>query len=73
MQEFEIIEKKLHQTVKKGRNCSAPEIDGVHNFWWKKFRGTWRAMFRCFNQCLEQLDEIPDWMTQGGTQFLPKT
>ena len=33
MQEFEIIEKKLHQTVKKGRNYSAPEIDGVHNFW----------------------------------------
>ena len=33
MQEFEIIEKKLRQTVKKGRNYSAPEIDGVHNFW----------------------------------------
>ena len=32
VQELTITEKKLHQTVKK-RNCSAPGIDGVQNFW----------------------------------------
>ena len=30
-------------------------------------------MLRCFSQWIEQLDEIRDWMTQGGTQFLPNT
>ena len=56
-------------------------IDGVQNLWWKKFRnlwwkkfrGTWSAILRCFNQWLEQLDEIPDWLTQGRTVLLPKT
>ena len=33
MQEFTITEKKLHQTVKKRKNWSAPGIDRVHNFW----------------------------------------
>ena len=60
MQEFTITEKKLHQTVKKRKNWSAPGIDGVQNFWWKKFRGAWSAILRCFNQWLELPDEIPD-------------
>ena len=39
-QEFIITEKKLHQTVNKRKNWSAAGIDGVQNFWWKKYRGT---------------------------------
>ena len=73
VQEFTIIEKKLHQTVKKRKSWSAPGINGVQNFWWKKFRGTWSAILRCFNQWLEQSDEIPDWLTQGRPVLLPKT
>ena len=73
VQEFTITEKKLHQTVKKRKNWSAPWIDGVQNFWWKKFRGTWSAILRCFNQSLELPDEIPDWLTHGRTVLLPKT
>ena len=37
------------------------------------FRGTWSAILRCFNQWLEEPDEIPDWLTQGRTVLLPKT
>ena len=73
VQEFTITEKKLHQTVKKRKNWSAPGINGVQNFWWKKFRGTWSAILRCFNQSLELPDEIPDWLTHGRTVLLPKT
>ena len=54
VQEFTFTEKKLHQTVKKRKNWSVPVIDGAHNFWWKKFRGTWSAILGCFNQRLEQ-------------------
>ena len=49
IQEFTIIEKKLYGTVKKRKNGSAPGINGVQNFWWKKFRGTWSSILRCFN------------------------
>ena len=45
----------------------------MQNFWWKKFRGSWSAILRCFNQWLEQPDEIPDWLTLGPTVPLPKT
>ena len=44
MQEFTITRKKLHQTVKKRKNWSAPRIDGIQNFLRKKFRGTWSAI-----------------------------
>ena len=30
-------------------------------------------MFRCFNQWIEQHDEIPEWLIQGRTVLLPKT
>ena len=73
VQEFKIIEKKLHQTVKKQKNLPVPGIAGVQNFWWKNFRGTLSATLRCFNKWLEQLDEIPDWLTKGRTVLLPKT
>ena len=62
VQEFTITENYLHQTVKKLKNCSTPGIDG----------GTWSAILRCFNQWLEQPDEIPDLLTQGQTVLLPK-
>ena len=39
----------------------------------EKFRGTWSATLRCFNQWLELPDKIPDWLTQGQTVLLPKT
>ena len=39
VQEFKIIEKKLHQTFKERNNWSPPWIDEVQNVWWKKFRG----------------------------------
>ena len=73
MEEFTITVKKLHQTVQKRKNWSAPGINGVQNIWWKKFKGTRIAILRCFNQWLEQPEEIPDWLTRGRTVLLPKT
>ena len=39
----------------------------------KTFSGTWSAILRCFNQWLEQPNEIPEWLTQRRTGLLPKT
>ena len=72
-QKLTITKKKLQQTVKKRKNWSAPGIDGVQNFWWKKFRGIWSGILRCSSQWLEQPDEMSDWLTQGRTVLLPKT
>ena len=68
-----ITEEILYGTVKKRKNWSAPGIDGIPNFYWKKLRGTWSALLRCFNLWIEQPGEIPAWLTQGRTVLLPKT
>ena len=71
-----ITEEILYGTVKKRKNWSAPGIDGIPNFYWKKLRGTWSALLRCFNMWVEQPDEklvCPERLTQGRTVLLPKT
>ena len=39
VQAFTITEIKVYKTVKKRKNWSAPGINGIQIFWWKKFRG----------------------------------
>lgn len=41
MKELHITEQKLGKAVNKRNNCSAQEIDGISNFWWKTLRSTW--------------------------------
>ena len=73
VQDFSISEEKVYNTIKKRKNWSSPGIDGVQNFYWKKLKGTWSALTRCFNKWVEQPEEIPDWLTQGRTVLLPKS
>ena len=73
VQELVITEEILYGTVKKRKNWSAPRINGIPNFCWKKLRGTWSALLRCFNLWVEQLDEIPEWLMQECAVLLPKT
>ena len=72
IQELAITEEKLYTTVKKRKNWSAPGIDGIPNFYWKKLRGTWSSLLRCFNLWVEQPDEIPEWLTQEAYCFVTK-
>jgi hypothetical protein len=62
----------LYKTIRKRNNWSAPGIGGIQNFWWKKLRGTWKAMVKSFNKWIEQPEIIPEWITQGRTVLLPK-
>ena len=33
VEELQITEKKLYETLRKRKNWSAPGIDGIQNFW----------------------------------------
>jgi hypothetical protein len=72
VEELTITEEKLYKTIRKRKNWSTPGIDGMQNFWWKKLRGTWKAMVKSFNKWIEQPEIIPEWITQGRTVLLPK-
>ena len=65
--------KEVAPNSQKTKELVCSRNNGEQNFWWKKFRGTWSAILRCFNHWLKQPDEIPDWLTQGRTVLLPKT
>ena len=73
VQEFVTDNEKLKKTVKKRKNWSAPGIDGIQNYWWKKLTGTWKGVTNCFQKWMEQPEEIPKWLTEGRTVLLSKT
>ena len=35
--QFEITEERLKREIRKRKNWTAPGIDGIQNYWWKKF------------------------------------
>ena len=65
VQEFKITEKTFYDIVKRRKNWSTPGIDGIQNFWWKKLKGPWKSIIRCFTRWREQPEVIPDWLTEG--------
>ena len=73
VQEFTITEKNFYDIVKKRKNWSTQGIDRIQNFWWKKLKGAWKSIIRCFTRWREQPEVIPDKLTQGRTVLLPKT
>ena len=48
VQEFTVSEQIFCEAVKKRKNWSAPELDGIQDVWWKKLRGSWKAVVACF-------------------------
>lgn len=70
---FEITEGRLKRETVRRKNWTAPGIDGIQNYWWKKFTSAQRAMVRVFNSVYEDTSKIPEWWPTGRTVLLPKT
>ena len=64
---------KLEHILKKRKNWSAPGIDGVQNFWWKKLTSTWRPLGNAMNCWVDRPELIPTWITHGRTVLIPKS
>ena len=60
---------KLQNILKKRKNWSAPGIDGIQNFWWKKLTSTWRPLTNTTNCWIDRPELIPTWITMDE-QFL---
>ena len=73
VEEIEITEKKLYELLRKRKNWSAPGIDKIPNFWWKKLSGSWKSLVECMIMWIENPEKIPNWMTDGRTVLIPKT
>ena len=71
--QFEITEEKLRREASKRKNWTAPGIDGIQNFWWKKFIPALKALAKAFTMIYEDTTMIPEWWPSGRTVLLPKT
>ena len=50
VREFIVSEDNIARVIQKRMNCTAPEIDGIENFWWKTFKVYWRSLGEIMNQ-----------------------
>ena len=44
VKEFDVTEEKLTEIIKKRKNCSSPGIEGIQNYWWKRFKVAQQAL-----------------------------
>ena len=57
----------------KRKNWSAPGIDGIQNFWWKKFPSIQENLLKIMNIWTEKPDQMPKWLASGKTFLIPKS
>ena len=71
--EFNITFEKVKKEVAKRKGWTAPDIDGIQNYWWKKAKPAQKALTRTFTKIKEDKTNIPTWWPTGRTVLLPKT
>ena len=59
--EFNITFEKVKKEVAKRKGWTAPGIDGIQNYWWKKLEPTQKALTRAFTKIKEDNTNIPTW------------
>ena len=72
VKEFVVTEEELSKIVKKRKNWSAPGIDGVQNYWWKRFTSAQKALYKAFQQLQNEPSKIPKWFPLGGLCYYRK-
>ena len=59
--EFNITFEKVKKEVVKRKGWTAPGIDGIHNYRWKKLEPAKKALSRAFTKIKEDNTNIPTW------------
>ena len=70
VEQFTIKEETLSSTAKKRKNWTSPGIDGIRNYWWKKFKSAQRALVCARDAIKEDNNMIPQWWPVGRTALL---
>ena len=61
VKEFNITVETLEKETQKRKNWTAPGIDGIQNFYWKKLKPARRELRRAFEQVRDNNDLTPVW------------
>ena len=58
--------------ISKIQNNKAPGIDQITGFWYKSLHSNRHELAQLFNKTFSGLIDIPEWLAQVLTHFLPK-
>ena len=61
----------LLRTTLKISNRKAPDHDGIHGFWFKKFTTIHDRLALEMNRCLQEI-HVSEWMTKGKNSLIQK-
>ena len=70
---FYISFEKVKKDVSKRKRWTAPGIEGIQNYWWKKLEPAQKALTRAFTKIKEDNTNISTWWPTGRIVLLPKT
>ena len=70
--EFNITFEKVKKEVAKRKESTAPGIENIKNYWWKKLEPAQKALTRAFTKIKEDNNNIPFWWPTGRTVLLLK-
>ena len=59
--EFAITDKNMKKEIAKRKNWKTPVIDGIQNFWWKKFEPAQKALRKACTDLYVDSAMIPQW------------
>ena len=71
--EFDIDTEKLTKEINKRKSWTAPEIDGVQNFWCKKLVAAQKPLLSAVKRIISDHSMTPWWWPRGKTVLLTKT
>ena len=71
--DFNISLETVRKEVAKRKGRTAPGIDGIQDFWWKKFEAAQEALTKVFMGVKKDNNLIPAWLPSGRTVLLLKT
>ena len=73
MPDFLITNEDISAALKKTQNWKAPGVDGIQNYWWKRFTSVHEQLATAFNQMVLEPNNAPQFLTQGVTYLLFKS
>ena len=71
--DFNVTFDKVKKEVAKRKGWTSQRIDGIQNYWWKKFESAQKALTRAFTKLKEDNSMIPISWPTGRKVLLPKT
>ena len=71
--EFNITFEKVKKEVAKRKGWTAPGINSIQNYWWKRLEPVQKALTGTSTKIQKDNTNIPTWRPRGRTVLLPKT